>query len=181
MAETILDTPNFEIQFDPAEFSGPGELAGVQNRATAFGNGCEGDYATLCGWFGVAVGEGLGQSNRVIVTLTKNVRGAVNFGYSPNHPQMSVNPELGASDDRVLGLLVAEMSEILMSYKGTWNRLDSTARGCPGCPRSCCTRSSAAASSTPGWPVTRLPTPPALSRTRSSARTGSRRTSPEAR
>jgi len=130
MAYTILLTSNFQIQYDPAEYPGPGEISAVQNRATTFEGGCEPDYAVLCDWFGVAVGAGLGQSNRVVVTLTKSVRGGSNFGYSTSNPQMSVNPELGASsDDRVLGIFVAEMIEILMSFKGPWNPRDSGGEG----------------------------------------------------
>lgn len=33
MAYTIVDTSNFEIRFDPSEFTGPGELAGMQSRS----------------------------------------------------------------------------------------------------------------------------------------------------
>jgi hypothetical protein len=54
---TVLLTPNFQIQYGPAEYSGPGEIAAVQARAEAFVTGCEADYATLCVWFGVAVGS----------------------------------------------------------------------------------------------------------------------------
>jgi len=129
MAFTTLLTSNFQIQFDPAEYPGPGELSGVQERAAAFETGCEPDYAMLCEWFGVAVGAGLGPSNRVIVTLTKGVRGGSNTGYSASHPQMRVNPELGASDDRVLGIFVAEMIEILMTYKGPWGPGNSGGEG----------------------------------------------------
>jgi hypothetical protein len=129
MTFTTLLTSNFQIQFDPAEYPGPGELSGVQERAAAFGNVCEPDYAVLCEWFGVAVGAGLGPSNRVVVTLTKGVRGGSNTGYSASHPQMRVNPELGASDDRVLGIFVAEMIEILMTYKGPWGPGNSGGEG----------------------------------------------------
>jgi hypothetical protein len=55
----------------------------VQERAAAFGNVCEPDYAVLCEWFGVAVGAGLGPSNRVVATLTKGVRGAATPGIQP--------------------------------------------------------------------------------------------------
>jgi len=121
MPPAVLLTSNFQIEYDPAEYPDPGELAGVQARAQAFATGCEPDYAALCGWFGVAVGQGFGASNRVTVTLTKNVGGAVNWGYSSSGPRMLVNPELGSSDGFALGLFVAEMSEILMSYTGLWH------------------------------------------------------------
>src|SRR5262249_33865307 len=113
----------------PSEFSGSGELIGVQSRAAAFVNGCEPDYAALCDWFGVPVGEGLGPSNRVIVTLTKAGRGGLHYGYSNNNPNMLVNPRLGAFDGFVLGIFVAEMSEILMSYKGNWGPGNSGGEG----------------------------------------------------
>ena len=129
MAFTILLTSNFQIQYDPAEYPGPGEISAVQDRAGAFTTGCEPDYAVLCEWFGVAVGAGLGPSNRVFVTPTKSVRGGSNTGYSTNHPEMWINPELGSSDDRVLGIFVAEMIEILMRYKGPWNPGDSGGEG----------------------------------------------------
>lgn len=129
MALTILSTPNFQIQYDPVEFPGTGEINLVQQRAEALQMSCEPDYTTLCDWFGVAVGAGFGSSNRVIVTLTKTVRGAVNYGYSTHNPQMSVNPSLEASDDYVLGLFIAELSEILMSYKGPWVASNSGGEG----------------------------------------------------
>lgn len=134
MATQTLFTSNFQIQYDDSEYTGVGELAAVQSRALAFKNVCESDYSQLCGWFGIAVGAGLGPSNRVIVTLTKNVRGAVNFGYSENNPRMNVNPELGASDDFDLGLFVAELIEILMDYTGR-NRWDPSNSGGEGLSR----------------------------------------------
>jgi hypothetical protein len=129
MSPIVLLTANFQIQYDPAEYSGPDEIGAVQARAEAFLTGCEADYATLCGWFGVAVGAGLGPSNRVVITLTKSIRGGSNTGYSTSQPKMSVNPEIGSSDDSVLGIFVAEMIEILMSFKGPWNRGDSGGEG----------------------------------------------------
>ena len=129
MAYIALDTPNFQIQYDPTAYPQPGDLSAVQQRAQALSGVCESDYATLCEWFGTAVGAGLGPSNRVVVTFIPNVRGASNTGYSTNHPQMSVNPSVGASDDRVFGLFVAELIEILMSYAGTWNPGDSSGEG----------------------------------------------------
>jgi hypothetical protein len=134
MALTTLLTSNFQIQYDPAEYSGPGETSGVQKRAEAFVSGCEPDCAVQCEWFGVAAGALFGPSNRVIVTLTKSLdnkelRGATNTGYSTSHPRMWVNPQLGDSDDFVLGFFAAEMIEILMSFKGSWNRGDSGGEG----------------------------------------------------
>ena len=42
---------------------------------------------------------------------------------------MWINPELGSSDDSVLGIFVAEMIEILMRFKGPWNPADSGGEG----------------------------------------------------
>ena len=55
-----LFTTNFEIQYDEGELGEVNELQAVQRRAVAFQNGCEGDYAQLCDWFGIAIGAGLG-------------------------------------------------------------------------------------------------------------------------
>jgi hypothetical protein len=74
MALTTLLTSNCQIQYEPAEYSGPGETSGVQKRAEAFVTGCEPDCGVLCEWSGVAAGTLFGPSNRVIVTLTKLVR-----------------------------------------------------------------------------------------------------------
>src|SRR5947209_6784828 len=52
-----------------------------------------------------------------------------NGGYSTHNPKMSVNPSLGASDDYALSLFVAEMIEILMSYKGPWVASNSGGEG----------------------------------------------------
>jgi hypothetical protein len=129
MPLTTLLTPNFQIQYDPADYPAPGELAAAQQRAQALVNGCEPDYAVLCERFGVAMGTGLGALNRVFVTLTKTVRGGSNGGYSKSHPRMSVNPEIGSTDDKVMAIFVAEMIEIMMSYKGPWNPGDSGGEG----------------------------------------------------
>ena len=128
MALETFQSSNFQVQFESTEYT-PNELLIVRPRAQALPNGCEADYATLCGWFGVAVGAGLGPANRVIVTLTKNIRGASNTGYSASNPKMTVNATIGGTDDYVLSLFVAEMIEILMSYKGKWNAGDSGGEG----------------------------------------------------
>ena len=125
--ETFLST-NFQVQFENTEFT-PNELAIVRLRAKAILNGLEIDYAILCIWFGIAVGDGFGSTNRVFVTLTKNIRGASNSGYSTNNPKMTVNANIGGTDDSVLSLFVSEMIEILMDYKGKWNARDSGGEG----------------------------------------------------
>jgi hypothetical protein len=125
--ETLL-THDFQIQFDLAEYTQQ-EQPAIQRRADILESACETDYDTLCGWFGKAVGAGLGPSNRVIVTVTKNIRGASNTGYSTHHPQITINPELGSADDVFLGLFVAELSEIMMSYTGLWDPANSAGEG----------------------------------------------------
>lgn len=114
MPLTSLLTANFHIQYDPVEFSGPGEFAAVRARAEAFVTGCEPGYAMLCERFGVAAGAGFGPANRVIVTLTKTVRHASSTGYHASHPAIWINPELSSPDDTVLGLFAAEMTKILL-------------------------------------------------------------------
>jgi len=128
MALEIFQTSNFQVQYELTDYS-QAELLLLRPRAQVLLGGCEPDYATMCGWFGITVGDGLGPANRVVITLTKNVRGASNTGFSTNNPQMSVNPNLGGSDDSVLGLFVDEMSEILMSFKGNWDPLNSGGEG----------------------------------------------------
>ena len=128
MSLESFQSTNFVVQFESTEFT-PAELAIVQPRAQAILNGFENDYGILCNWFGIVVGAGLGANNQVLVTLTKNIRGASNGGYSSYHPRMTVNVNIGGTDDSVLSLFVAEMIEILMSYKGNWNAGDSGGEG----------------------------------------------------
>jgi uncharacterized protein YaeQ len=129
MALATFQSTNFQVQYESTDYT-QDELLILQPVAQALPNECEPDYATLCGWFGIPVGEGFGPGNRTVVTLTKNVRGASNTGYSPNNSQMSVNPNLGGSADFVQSLFVAEMIEILMRYTGgNWDPLNSGGEG----------------------------------------------------
>jgi hypothetical protein len=119
MALQIFQSSNFQVQFESTDFSKT-ELPAVQTRAAALPNQFEADFAILCGWFGIPVGPGFGPSNRVIVTLNKTIRGASNSGYSTANSQMTVNVNLGGTQDSVQSLFVAEMIEILMSFPGSW-------------------------------------------------------------
>lgn len=73
MAIEAYQTKNFQVQFEVNDFSAS-EVLAVRSRAQYVQGHCEADYAVLCGWFGLAVGAGLGETNRVVITLTKNVR-----------------------------------------------------------------------------------------------------------
>ena len=100
MALATFQSTNFQVQYESTDYT-QDELLILQPLAQALPNECEPDYATLCGWFGIPVGEGFGPGNRTVVTLTKAVRGASNTGYSSNNSQMAVNPNLGGSADSV--------------------------------------------------------------------------------
>jgi len=119
MALEIFQSPNFQVQFESTDFS-VSELTIVRPRAAALPTAFETDFAILCGWFGIAVGPGFGPSNRVIVTLNKTIRGASNGGYNVNNPSMTVNVNLGGTQDSVVHLFAEEMVEILMSFPGKW-------------------------------------------------------------
>ncbi len=114
--ETTI-TPNFQIQFDPAEFTPSGELAAIRQKVQVIATVCESDMSTLAVWFGIVVSDKFGSSNRVIVTLTKNVTGGENTGFSSHNSQMRVNPKFGAPDDILLGNFAAELSEIFMDLE----------------------------------------------------------------
>ena len=117
-------SPNFQVQVDPAKFPGNPTIATVASNMPKL---CEADYAILAGWFGVAVGAGLGPGNRVIVTLIPDISGAVNQGYSTSHPKISINGN--NATDMIMMLFVNEMIEVLMSYKGPWVENDSGGEG----------------------------------------------------
>jgi hypothetical protein len=138
-------TANFVIKYEDADrglnanFTAA-ELSVVQSRAQQLVNACENDYSTLCSWWlGINFGAGFGASNRIIVTFTTSgyaggtLGGASNQGYqSPS--QIFINPYVDrtatSDDDAVLGLFVAELIEILMSYtKSKWNASYSNGEG----------------------------------------------------
>jgi hypothetical protein len=128
MSIQTVQSQNFVIQFDDTKFTAA-EIPQVQARAHFLLTSCEADLATLCGWFGVNAAQKFGPNNPVVITLTNDVRGAANSGYSTNRSQMIVNPELGSTNDYVALLFVDEMSEILMSVIGGWQANDSTGEG----------------------------------------------------
>ncbi|WP_433967979.1 hypothetical protein [Tunturiibacter gelidiferens] len=84
----------------------------------------------MCGWFGVNAAQKFGPQNRVVVTLTNDVNGAVNSGYSVHNSQMSVNPEIGQTNDLVMLLFADEMSEILMTIVADGHRASVVVKAC---------------------------------------------------
>ena len=128
MSIEVFNSQNFSIQFDDSQFTAA-EIPQVKARAQFMVTACEADLATLCQWFEVEASTLFGPQNPTVVTLTKNVRGASNTGYSKNRSQMTVNPEIGSSNDFVMLLFVDEMSEILMSVVGGWDAGGSGGEG----------------------------------------------------
>lgn len=139
-------TSNFVVMYETADRGAnvaytASQLTAIQRRAQAILDTCESDYAILCNWFGIAVGDGFGSSNRVQVTLTTlkyggggSLNGAYNLGYG--HPsQIFINPYSSPGqadpsfDNEIPSLFVAELIEILMSKQGTWNAGTSSGEG----------------------------------------------------
>jgi hypothetical protein len=100
MSIQTVQSQNFVIQFDDTKFTAA-EIPQVQARAHFLLTSREADLATLCGWFGVNAAQKFGPNNPVVITLTNDVRGAANSGYSTNRSQMIVNPELGSTNEVV--------------------------------------------------------------------------------
>lgn len=124
--ETFVST-NFQVQFEATEFS-TAELTSVRPLAQSMPQLCENDSVVMGRWFGLTVSDVFGSAHRVIVTLTKGVRGASNTGFSNGNSRMNVNP-LGRTQDGVLSLFANEMIEILMRFKGDWDPGDSGGEG----------------------------------------------------
>jgi hypothetical protein len=118
---TLDQTENFTIEYQD---SFPDAL----RRARALRQSCESKFATLRQWFGVT--KGFGPSDRVTLQVETAYLGS-NNGYDENgKTKVIVNPfdtqhflapgEIAVSqadaDDAVLGLFVAEIAEVLMSY-----------------------------------------------------------------
>lgn len=120
----ITDTQNFRIQFDDTMFASS-ELAGVKGRVQFMAVACETDLGKLCDLFKVNAAQFFGPQNRTVVTLVKNLSGAVNSGFSTHGSQMSVDVDAGRSNENVMYLFVCEMAEILMNVIGGWNPGDS--------------------------------------------------------
>ncbi|MGF6632886.1 hypothetical protein [Paraburkholderia sp. MM6662-R1] len=128
-----ITTENFNISYDDANFTHV-EVPSVEARADYVATACEGDFSKLCSLFAVDGAKTFGPSNRILITFDKNIRGANNNGYvSPNASHITVNPEIGASNDFVMLLFVDEMSEILMGVigktVGSWDAGDSSGEG----------------------------------------------------
>jgi hypothetical protein len=114
-------------------------LANLDRRARFLLDTCEHDYRILCDWFGIQVGAGFGPNNRIQVLLSTvdddghALPAARNHEYA--HPsQVFANPFAGypaqpGYDDALAGMVIAEVVEILMSYTGTWDPMNSDGEG----------------------------------------------------
>jgi hypothetical protein len=140
----VGSTDNFTVFYEDADRGGnnpytPDQLSAVVRRAQLVLKTCESDYATLCNWFGVSVGQGFGTSNRTLVYLTtvgfdgKPMVGGANQGYkSPSvvriDPYATSEPS-AIQDVSIASMFAAELSEIMMSYSGGWHRGHSDGEG----------------------------------------------------
>ncbi|MFM0389285.1 hypothetical protein [Paraburkholderia dipogonis] len=112
MIVNLDPTENFAIEYQDI-------LPNALRRAKALRRTCESEFATLMTWFGVT--KGFGSSNRVTLHV-ENGNFASNKGYRTDGTTRIVMETFnGASnqddaDDAVLGLFVAEIVEVLMSY-----------------------------------------------------------------
>ena len=127
MANQTLQTTNFTINFDPAA------LPNSPKRADALRRVCESEFTVLTGWFGVTSGFGTG--NRISIYLAASFPSggvADNAGYhSDGSTKIDItaqdtNPDDAQAAGVVLQAFVAELVEILMSYRNkqgpeTWN------------------------------------------------------------
>jgi hypothetical protein len=130
---TLPYTSNFIIKYEDADrlnnvYYTPQQIAIVIRRANLLYNSCENDLSILAGWFGVDILAAFGYNHRITVLFTNSFNGqallGVNEGYDSSNIWIdpSVADDSGpANDDGVLGIFVAELSEILMG-KGNWNR-----------------------------------------------------------
>jgi hypothetical protein len=137
---TLGSTANFTVQYEDADRGAnqaynADALIVVQRRAQHLLDVCERDFGILCSWFGIRVGDGFGPSNRIQVLLTTSDTrgGAYNQGYgSPSlvhaNPHASSSPAT-SDDETIAGLVMAEVIEILMAYRGNWGPGDSNGEG----------------------------------------------------
>jgi len=129
--QTLGQTTNFTVTFEDS-------LATASRRAGVLLAGIEDDLNTLLGWFGLDH-TGFGSSNRITVQVqTQSL--ARNNGYHSDGTMLITLDSLeggGANavgDDGAMALFVAEMSEVLMSYRaqkknGNWDESDSNGEG----------------------------------------------------
>ncbi len=129
--QTLGQTTNFTVTFEDS-------LATASRRAGVLLAGIEDDLNTLLGWFGLDH-TGFGSSSRITVQVqTQSL--ARNNGYHSDGTMLITLDSLeggGANavgDDGAMALFVAEMSEVLMSYRaqkknGNWDESDSNGEG----------------------------------------------------
>ena len=114
---TVTQTTNFIYTYDDT-LSTADQTAAIA-RANALAASCETDLTTLQGWFSVS--GGLGSSNQITVIITKSIAGlGWNGGYQTSgKTQIKILPFTGATsaDAAARAVFVAEMSEVLMSYR----------------------------------------------------------------
>jgi len=129
--QTLGQTTNFTVTFEDT-------LPTASRRAGALLAGIEDDLNTLLGWFSLDH-TGFGGTNRITVQVQTDTL-AHNNGYRTDGKMLITLDSLeggGANavgDDGAMALFVAEMSEILMSYRaqkkdGKWNEADSNGEG----------------------------------------------------
>jgi hypothetical protein len=129
--QTLGQTTNFTVTFEDT-------LPTASRRAQVLLAGIEDDLNTLLGWFSLDH-TGFGSGNRITVQVqTQSL--ARNNGYRSDGTMLITLDSLestGANavgDDGAMGLFVAEMSEVLMSYRaqkknGNWDLGDSNGEG----------------------------------------------------
>lgn len=129
--QTLGQTSNFTVTFEDT-------LPTASRRAQVLLAGVESDLDTLLGWFGLDH-TGFGSKNRITVQVQTDTL-AHNNGYKTDGKMLVTLDSLegagpnAVGDDGAMALFVAEMSEILMSYRaqnkgGKWNEADSNGEG----------------------------------------------------
>ena len=143
--QTLDKTPNFTIKYDD-------QYANALALAQAIIGRVEDEFTVLATWF--AINSGFGSDHRVQVSLEKfsaskaKTAAAYNYGYDNNLGIVTKDPEIhidisgaamwGSLENKtryILMMLVAELSEIFMSYNvatggpGVWARVSSAGEG----------------------------------------------------
>ena len=147
MIVTLGQTDNFTIEYQD-------NFPDARRRAQALRNSCESEFAMLMQWFAVIKHpdgtEAFGPSNRVTLQV-ETASFANNYGYhrdgttkvimnpfdTQHFPAPGEDVNQADADDAVLGLFVAEIVEVLMSYHNTrslpgfqaWNPIGSDGEG----------------------------------------------------
>ena len=129
MIVTLGQTDNFTIEYQD-------NFPDARRRAQALRNSCESEFAMLMQWFAVIKHpdgtEAFGPSNRVTLQV-ETASFANNYGYhrdgttkvimnpfdTQHFPAPGEDVNQADADDAVLGLFVAEIVEVLMSYHNT--------------------------------------------------------------